>query len=275
MNATIPCLLVAAMLPGLALADDAKAPVSAAAITVTLERGPTPHQLPIETSSEGQPRLHPRWTLTLDATGRVVALESVQSPPVPAIRTPLENAIRGWQFQPGTVDGKPVETRTTLALDVSLVEHGADQFALRIDDARTGADLPLKGFHGIAIRYPHDAILHKKQGMVVLRVDFDASGHVVAAQKYDGAPEIDASLVRTSVEAAKRWTFTTEVVGGHGLAGSTIVPICFAVYLEHDQTTNEGCSWHPPAGHDGLGDGAVVAIDPAARLETNVIGHTL
>ncbi|HEY6984658.1 MAG TPA: energy transducer TonB [Rhodanobacteraceae bacterium] len=276
MNAKLPCLFAAAALaPIVALADTAKAPVSAAALTISIERGPRPHEPPPETNSRGEVQMHPRWAVTLDATGRVIALESTDAPPVASIRTPLENAIRGWHFQPGTVDGRPAETRTTLALDVSLVEHGADQFALRVDDARTGADLPVKGMHGAYPKYPHDAVSHKKQGIVVLRVDYDASGHVAGARLNDGAPEVDAALVRTAAESAKRWTFTPEVVGGRGLAGSSIVPICFELHLEHDQTTNEGCSWHPPSGHDGLGDGAIVAIDPAARLDTNVVGSTL
>jgi TonB family protein len=269
-------LLPLAILVSTAAAGDAPKPLtSAAAVTVTLEPGPTPLRLPMEQNAQGEPKIHPRWALTIDASGRVVTLESIGSPPVPAVRAPLENAIRGWRFQPGTIDGKPVETKTTFSLDLSLVEHGSDQFALRVDDARTGADLTFEGFHHSTPKYPRDAMSHHRGGTVVLRVDYDANGHVVATRLQDGAPEVDASFVRSAQDAARRWTFSTEIVGGHGLAGSTIVPICFADYTRHTPKEDPGCTWTPPEGHGSLGDGAIVAIDPAARLETAVVGRTL
>ena len=92
MNLTIPCLLAAMLAPRLATADPAKAPVSAAAVTISIERGPRPHEPPPETNAAGQVQMHPRWAVTLDATGRVVAIESTDAPPVAAIRTPLESA---------------------------------------------------------------------------------------------------------------------------------------------------------------------------------------
>jgi hypothetical protein len=273
MNAML--LALAASLPTAAVADAPKPLTSAAAVTVTLEPGPTPMNLPMEKSAQGEPRIHPRWALTIDASGRVTALESIGDPPVPAVRAPLENAIRGWHFQPGTIDGRPAETKTTFSLDLSLVEHGSDKFALRVDDARTGADLTFEGFHHSTPKYPYDAMSHHRNGIVVLRIDYDAHGRVVATRRQDGAPEVDASFVRSAQEAARRWTFSTEIVGGHGLAGSTIVPICFADYRRHTPQEAPACAWTPPEGHGSLGDGAIVAIDPAARLETAVVGHTL
>lgn len=264
-------VLVTAAMP----ADAPKPLTSAAAITVTLEPGPTPMKLPMEKNAQGDPKIHPQWALTIDASGRVTALESIGAPPVPAVRAPLENAIRGWHFQPGTIDGKPAETKTTFSLDLSLVEHGNDQFALRVDDARTGANLGFEGFHHSTPKYPRDAMSRHRDGIVVLRIDYDGNGHVVATRLQDGAPEVDASFVRSAQEAARRWTFSPEIVGGHGLAGSTIVPICFADYTRRTPKEALACAWTPPAGHASLGDGAIVAIDPAARLKTDIVGHTL
>ena len=272
-------LALALMLGGAACAataaDAPKPLISSAAVTVTLEPGPTPMNLPLETNTEGNPMIHPRWALTIDASGRVTSLESIGDPPVDAVRAPLETAIRGWHFQPGTIDGKPVETKTTFSLDLSFVEHGSDKFALRVDDARTGADLTFDGFHHSTPKYPSDAMSHHRDGIVVLRVDFDASGHVVATRLADGAPEVGESFVRSARDAARRWTFSTEIVGGHGLAGSTIVPICFSDYTRKTPQEVPRCAWTPPAGHGSLGNGAIVAIDPAARLETAVVGRTL
>jgi TonB family protein len=277
MNATLlPLAVLLSTATATATATDAPKPLtSAAAVTVTLEPGPTPMNLPMEKNADGDPKIHPRWALTIDASGHVTALDSIGNPPVPAVRAPLENAIRGWHFQPGTIDGKPAETKTTFSLDLSLVEHGSDQFALRVDDARTGSDLTFEGFHHSTPKYPSDAMNHHRDGMVVLRIDYDGKGHVIATRLQDGAPEVDASFVRSAQEAARRWTFSPEIVGGHGLAGSTIVPICFADYRRRTPQEAPKCAWTPPEGHGSLGDGAVVAIDPAARLETDVVGHTL
>jgi TonB family protein len=275
MNAMLPMLAV--LVPAVAAADAPKPLTSAAAVTVTvtIEPGPTPMKLPVAKNEAGEPKLHPRWALTIDASGRVAALESLGDPPVPALRAPLENAIRAWHFQPGMIDGKPAETKTTFSLDLSLVEHGGDQFALRVDDARTGPDLTIEGFHHVVPKYPHEAMRKHLDGMVVLRIDYDAQGHVIASRLQDGAPEVDASFVRSAQEAARRWTFSPEIVGGHGLAGSTLVPICFADYSRRTPKEDPGCAWTPPDGHDAIGDGAIVAIDPAARLETAVVGRTL
>jgi TonB family protein len=256
-------------------ADAPKSLTSAAAVTVTIEPGPTPLRLPVAKNDEGEPKVHARWALTIDPSGRVTALESLGDPPVPALRTPLETAIRGWHFQPGTINGKPAETKTTFSLDLALVEHGGDRFALRVDDARTGADLTTEGFHHVVPKYPHEAMRRHIDGMVVLRIDYDGKGHVVASRLHDGAPQVDVSFVRSAQDAARRWTFSPEIVGGHGLAGSTIVPICFADYTRRTPKEDPGCAWTPPEGHGALGDGAIVAIDPAARLETAVVGHTL
>jgi TonB family protein len=273
MKAILLTLIVC--LPTAAVGDAPKPLTSAAAVTVTLEPGPTPMRLPMEKDAKGDPKIHARWTLTIDASGRVASLEITGSPPVPAIRAPLENAIRGWRFQPGTIDGKPAETKTTFSLDLSLVEHGADKFALRVDDARTGVDLTFEGFHHSTPKYPYDAMSHHRDGVVVLRIDYDAHGRVVATRLEDGAPKVDASFVRSAEDAARRWTFSPEIVGGHGLPGSTIVPICFADYRRHTPEEAPACAWTPPEGHGSLGDGAIVAIDPAARLETAVVGKTL
>jgi TonB family protein len=268
-------LPLAVLLSTASAADAPKLLTSAAAITVTIEPGPTPMKLPMEKNEQGEPKIHPRWALTIDASGRVTALESIGNPPVPAVRAPLENAIRGWHFQPGTIDGKPAETKTTFSLDLSLVEQGSDKYALRVDDARTGADLTAEGFHHSTPKYPRYAMNHRLDGMVVLRIDYDANGHVVATRLQDGAPDVDASFVRSARDAASRWTFSPEIVGGHGLAGSTIVPICFADYTRRTPIEALRCAWTPPEGHGSLGDGAIVSIDPAVRLETAVIGRTL
>jgi TonB family protein len=243
------------------------------ALTVTAMPYP-PTRLVAERKSDENPRYRTRWAVSLDAAGRVTKLDPADKTLVDAVRIPLDKAIRSWQFIPGTIDGHPAVTETTLALDISLVPFGGDKFALRVDDARTGGDVPLRGIRA-APKYPSAAIRHRRQGMVVLKVDYGADGHVVAARPHESAPAVAAELTKSAEQAVKRWTFSPEVVGGHPLAGSAVVPICFEIVPSGSPMPRTACEWVPPGAHSGLHENDVVAIAPAARLKTDVVGRTL
>jgi hypothetical protein len=108
----------------------------------------------------------------------------------------------------------------------------------------------------------------------VLKVDYDAKGHVIAAKRRDDAPEVAADLETAAARAVKSWRFTPEVVGGRPLAGSAIVPICFELVGMGKDIERANCNWVPP-GVKSLQEGGVLALDPAARLKTDIAGHTL
>jgi TonB family protein len=218
------------------------------------------------------PRFTLRWTVSLDATGRVTKLASADNV-IDAVRDPLDTAIRRWQFVPGSVAGHPAATDTMLTVDVTLVPAGEDKFAVRVDDARTGGGAQRQDTK--PPKYPMDAIRHRRQGMVVLKVDYDASGHVVSVVPHEGAPAVAADLQRSATVAVKRWNFSPEVVGGHALAGSAIVPICFEIFDTGTAPPYSGCGWTPPGTSTMLRDSDVLAIEPAARLLTDVAGRTL
>ena len=243
-------LLPLAILVSAAAAADAPKPLtSAAALTISLERGPTPLQLPMEQNAQGEPKIHPRWALTIDASGRVVTLESIGSPPVPAVRAPLENAIRAWHFQPGTIDGNPAETRTTFSLDLSLVEHGADQFALRIDDARTGANLAVKGMHGVYPKFPHDALRHKKQRHGRACVSTTTQMAMSSARVFTMARR--KSTRRSCVRPANRrgaGRFRRKSSAAADLREARSCRSASTNYLEHDPVGTTTCAWNAAGG---------------------------
>ena len=214
-----------------------------------------------------------KWLVSLDASGRVTAIEPTDPTLVDAARVPLERAIREWRFVPGRVNGAPAPTQTTLTLDIALVPAGDDHFNVRIDDARTGGDIAADGARKPP-KYPPDAIQHRWQGMVVLKVDYGADGRVVTTTPAQGAPAVAMSLVRSAEKAVRGWPFTPEVVGGHALAGSAFISVCFDIVSSGTRPNND-CAWTPPGAKSALRDTDAFALAPVARLETDVIGHTL
>lgn len=244
---------------------------SLATLTISIFPYPPPRELfPDE---DPTPHYGTRWTVALDAEGRVVKLDPVDDAPK-AIRTPLDAAIRKWQFVPGMVNGQPVPTETMLTVDVTLLPAGEDKYALRIDDARTGGAIKTGDMRGNYPKYPTDSERHHRQGLVVLKVDYDAKGHVTSATRHADAPAVADDLEVSAARAVKTWRFTPEVVGGRALAGSVLVPICFEMVGMGKDIERANCNWVPP-GVNSLQEGGVVAIAPATRLKTDVVGHTL
>jgi len=223
-------------------------------------------------AEEPNPRFTLRWTVSLDAAGHVTKMASADRV-AQAVHDPLDIAIRRWQFVPGSVAGHPAATDTMLTVDVTLIPTATDRFSVRIDDARTGGGAQRQDTK--PPKYPMDAIRHRRQGMVVLKVDYDAAGHVVSVVPHEGAPAVAADLKRSAMIAVKRWNFSPEVVGGHALAGSAIVPICFEIFESGTRPPYSGCGWTPPGSNMMLRDSDVLAIEPAARLLTEVAGRTL
>ncbi len=210
------------------------------------------------------------WNLSLDANGHVVRLEKIgdsRADRIPEIRSRVEQAVRGWQFIPGMIDGKPAATQTRLTLGLSLLAQSAQALAIRVDSAATGA---WYGTH-VGVRYPATAIRHHRVGEVVLTVGFDADGKVTSVAPTSGAPSVDQSLIDAAITSVKKWTFRPESVGGHGVAGSVITPFCFQI----DPHTDPGCLWRALGQDSALAQGEAFALNPVARLTTDVAGRIL
>lgn len=270
MKASLAVSLALALSPFAALAADRAPPM--ATMTISIAPYPPPHDLESD-ADKATPHYGTRWAVSLDAEGRVVKAEPADKSPE-AIQAPLGAAILTWQFVPGTINGQPVATETMLTVDVTLMPVSGEKYALRIDDARTGGAVKTSGMHKQYPKYPGDAIRHHRQGLVVLKVDYDDKGRVLAAKRQDDAPAVADDLEVAAARAVKGWSFTPEVVGGRALAGSAIVPICFELVEMGKDVERASCNWVPP-GAKSLMEGGVVAIDPAARLKTDIVGHTL
>jgi len=218
------------------------------------------------------------WQLSIDAQGHVaklVATPDKRAERMPQVREAVEKRIREWQFVPGAVDGQPQATETVLSVSTTLLAQHGDDYQIRIDDARTGAAI----LKTQPPRYPTDAVRSGASGLVVMHVDFDGNGKVTAAQADTNETKAVASLVKAALDGVKTWTFQPERVGGHGIAGSTMLPVCFQVmpvgFMGPNAHRPPPCAW-TPAGHRGaLAQGESIGINPVARLATDVIDHTL
>lgn len=211
-----------------------------------------------------------QWSVSIDASGHVVQLEEL-SKHLPGFREPLQRAIRSWAFEPGRVDGKPVPTDTTLTLVITLLPTAdGSSYAVRVDDALTG---------GRVAKYtppkpPRSAVTPGLDAMVVVKVSYDSDGKVVSVEPQpDEGRHSTPALEAATVAAAQHWTFEPERVRGIGIASTEIVPICYLASI--GGPSKQECGWTRPGMHSSSGAGIGFALAPAAKLTTDVIGHTL
>jgi len=217
------------------------------------------------------------WKLSLDAQGQVVQLSPIankRSDHVPQVRERLEQTIRSWAFVSGTVDGRPAPTETHLSVSISLLPNDENSYRITFDDVRTGGGI----LKAAPPHYPASAVRDRKTGMVVLRVDYDANGNTVTAALDPSSPPSDKALVDASVEVVKKsWTFQPELVDGHGIPGTQVLPICYAIFDMPVRPSDPAhwCHWDPPGKHAPIGQGDSLAVNPVAHLAVDVAGRAL
>ena len=212
------------------------------------------------------------WGVSLDASGHVVALES-HGALKPVLRDPLAEAIRGWAFEPGRIDGQPAPTETSLDLSVALEADAGGNYQVRVVDVRIGAEVA----SSVPPRFPPRLVRRIKtpfSGLVVAEVRYDAQGRVLEAELAPGTPAADPLLQEAALESIRKWRFQPERVGGHPLAGSAWVPLCFTLTTSARHIPD--CEhWTPPGANTPVPDGSAFALQPAATLRSEVVGHLL
>ena len=215
------------------------------------------------------------WRVSLDASGAVTHLEPTDTLE-PAVAAPLERAIGGWRFAPGRVDGVAAPTETMLTLDVRFVAVDGDRYAIRIDDARTGGRVDPESSRRHFPRFPNQALKRGLFAMIVVKVDYDASGKVVAVEpQADLGVNASRSLEKATVAAVRQWEIQPERVGGRAVASSLVLPVCYSVVAASTTPPDYACAFTPRGSTTPIREGDALALAPVARLRSDVVGRAL
>jgi len=206
------------------------------------------------------------WSLGVDATGTITHL-TTDDKQLPTLHEHLEKDIRSWTISPGKVDGVPAATESKLHLRLKLEPQSGGDYHVSLAGASTGGGYRRQ----TAPKYPENAAAGRRQGLVVLKVGYDETGKVKDVEPFAQGPQADVAFVSSATSAVKKWTFEPEIVGGHPRGSTALVPVCFRI--EALGVPEIDCDWKPP-GASGTSDG-MFALDPAARIESDVIGRAL
>ncbi|MBN8482806.1 MAG: hypothetical protein J0L88_14580 [Xanthomonadales bacterium] len=222
-----------------------------------------------------------QWELALDADGHVIALAS-KNRSYDALRERLEPVVRGWDFEPGRIDGRPAPTDTMLSVQVTLVPQADGKaFGVKLRDVRTGGSIAPAG--NVAPRMTARELermvrSRERSAMVVIEARYDGDGKPIEVAAVPGATRAPKGLVDASVVAIRQWTFEPERVGGIGVPGRVVTPICFAIGTRPAETSRalEGCArWTPPGSTASLGEGETLAFDSRVRLKSDPFAAAL
>lgn len=219
-------------------------------------------------ADNGPITLYYRAAITIEPDGTLTRLDWQQGEKIPAsLREKLDARVHTWEFQPGTVDGQPARTESTLLLNL-VAEPRANGFVVRVQNARTGAALATA-----PPEYPRDPLQFGFEGNVLagVVVDPDGTRHVTIAG-YEGPKRYREDFVSAVEDMFAGSEIRPERVDGHPVVAEFRVPVDFCLgnhqcgeyrWPELD-TIVDG----PPA----TAPGVAVPVGSVARLLTDVRG---
>ncbi|MBS0462987.1 MAG: energy transducer TonB [Proteobacteria bacterium] len=214
--------------------------------------------------------------LSLDANGKVDSLVFDDTKPGFAkVDARLESAIRQWAFVPGSIDGKPMPTQTTLSVELRATPEGNGDYAINVLGATTGL-----AFQSVKPpEYPSIAMQRGCEGIITVRVDVDGTG--APTQTWVESSDADCMkphLEAAALTAAKQWRFNVETVGGHRMADQARVPVEFCLGISHGTCAR----WAKQVADSEHGSGTpassnmhITSIHSQTKLRTQVAGTTL
>ncbi len=211
--------------------------------------------------------------LSLDASGKVTALNFVgKNGNADPIAQKLAPVIRTWSFVPGSVDGVPMATETTLSLHLQTQKAGDGSYGLRILEAQTGAAMGRMR----PPEYPRDALFSEIEAHVTALVSVDADGvpTKIAIDSISTSNDKDRATKKEFEaavrETAKTWRFSPEVVGGHAVSSQSRVPVSFCITSACMRADKESV-----ADDKSMPLTRPLALDSQVKLVTQVVGTTL
>lgn len=208
-----------------------------------------------------------RAYLNLDAQGAVDAIEwPHMDPKSKPLTDRLEKAIRAWEFEPGSIDGVPMATRTGLTLWVGAGKNDEGTLTLSILSAHTGAVAD----HMVIPRYPQGQARSSNSASVTLVLEVDDSGAVSSAttQRYQSKSISTRSreeFETASRSAAMQWKFTPERVAGRAVPSQVRIPFDFCMDSRSCKAFRRQSE---EAGEPQSPSGMATALDSVVRIKT-------
>ncbi|MGN7726734.1 energy transducer TonB [Luteimonas sp. 22616] len=189
----------------------------------------------VATAASKQPETIDVWLragVDIDASGHVQDLQWEEQSKVHAlIAERLAPVVRGWEFEPATVDGRPAPTQTGLVIHVLVDELADGSVTLRLADAQTGPTASTL----MPPTYPMDAARGGISATVKLVVEVKADGSpVIREMTYESSDDKRSgyrdAFFASATEAAKHWKFRPEIVAGRVVPGSSVrIPIDYCL----------------------------------------------
>lgn len=211
------------------------------------------------------------WRIKIGADGHVESLDPFIWKANKVLRAAMEPLIRGWKFSPGSINGEPAETVTTLHVVFTLVPDASGQnYNLRFDEVHTGGS-PQRLRE--APHFPRSEIDRlKRTGQaerVVVDVAYDAQGKVTEVVLAENSPIKSGPFVDAARRDVRTWKYLPETVSGRGVPGRLRVPLCYSV------DSSSKCESDADESGLGVSGDLPLAMDSRVKLESDVIGKVL
>ncbi len=218
----------------------------------------------------GVVKVEAEWTMSLDANGAITALEAKPGRIKEVLRKVLETAVRGWKFEPGSINGTPAATETNLIVSISLWPMpGGESYSVKVESVQTGSGVAKFGrMPSFSQAQAERARRDKINPMVILELTFDENGKAGEVFLADQSPVIEGPLVKQAIKAVRTWTFKPERVAGHGVPGRALIPICYVA-------SGSDCTYPESKNGAPFEPGSSIALESRVSLKSDVIGKTL
>jgi hypothetical protein len=216
----------------------------------------------------------------------------------PSVAKVVDSTVRSWHFEPITVEGRPVNAKTTMNLALRATPAPNDSYSLRIESVHFGT---LTQTNLKPPVYPADAVRAGLGARVVLYLIIGENGNVIEVMPGQTSltmrakDEHEAEIWRkrfekASLEAARSWRYdTSELVDGKRVARRyAIAPVDFSIsHSDRKWITYVPGPVHPAwwdrnaADSNGekqfaqLADGETASVSSNFRLKDDVVGKTL
>lgn len=220
-----------------------------------------------------------QWRMSLASDGRITALEA-KGEGLELLRPRLEEAIRQWEFLPGTVSGEPAATETLLSVQVALTPSADSKtYSVTIMDARTGGGIskaePPRFSSSVVKRVMGSSNTLVKK--IVAEVSYDSAGKATDVTVAAGSEVTEGPLLGSVERALRKSRFEPERVAGIAVAGKVVTPICIAISRggTDPRKLARTCRWTLPGTEANVDEGQSLALESSVKLKTPVVGSLL